>query len=179
MHTILHVSAWFQNEAPSSIAKSTPPMGAPKAAATPAAAPRESRECYYLTMIQRWNALRTQLFETLVNLLTSRNEVSLLSIISELAKESRVDFIVQFALRDSSTDRTTRMNHRTFLNRDDCCFLALLIFFVHFSFTNSYQFTAFLHFIELYLVSWFYSQPHSDHQINSIFIVKKDWSSFS
>ena len=40
---ILQVSAWFQKEAPSSKLKSTPPTGAPNAAATPAAAPPDTK----------------------------------------------------------------------------------------------------------------------------------------
>ena len=38
-----HVSFVDQKEAPSSREKSTPPMGAPKAAATPAAAPQATK----------------------------------------------------------------------------------------------------------------------------------------
>ena len=41
--TVLHVRPWFQNDDPSSKLKSTPPMGAPKAAATPAAAPLDTK----------------------------------------------------------------------------------------------------------------------------------------
>ncbi len=41
--TVLHVSDWFQKEEPSSKLKRTPPMGAPNAAATPAAAPEETK----------------------------------------------------------------------------------------------------------------------------------------
>ena len=41
--TVLHVRDWFQNEEPSSKLKRTPPMGAPNAAATPAAAPEETK----------------------------------------------------------------------------------------------------------------------------------------
>ena len=40
---VRHVSCCDQKEAASSIAKRTPPMGAPKAAATPAAAPAETK----------------------------------------------------------------------------------------------------------------------------------------
>ena len=42
-HTVLQVRAWFQNEEPSSKLKRTPPMGAPNAAATPAAAPLDTK----------------------------------------------------------------------------------------------------------------------------------------
>ena len=41
--TVLQVRAWFQKDAPSSKLKSTPPIGAPKAAATPAAAPLDTK----------------------------------------------------------------------------------------------------------------------------------------
>ena len=41
--TVFQVRAWFQNEDPSSKLKSTPPIGAPKAAATPAAAPLDTK----------------------------------------------------------------------------------------------------------------------------------------
>ncbi len=42
-HTTFHVRAWFQKDDPSSRLKSVPPMGAPKAAATPAAAPADTK----------------------------------------------------------------------------------------------------------------------------------------
>ncbi len=41
--TVLQVRDWFQNEEPPSKLKRTPPMGAPNAAATPAAAPEETK----------------------------------------------------------------------------------------------------------------------------------------
>ena len=41
--TVLQVRAWFQKEDPSSKLNNTPPMGAPKAAATPAAAPLDTK----------------------------------------------------------------------------------------------------------------------------------------
>lgn len=41
--TTFQVRAWFQKEEPSSRLKSVPPMGAPKAAATPAAAPADTK----------------------------------------------------------------------------------------------------------------------------------------
>ena len=41
--TILQVRFWFQKLAPSSKENSVPPIGAPKAAATPAAAPAETK----------------------------------------------------------------------------------------------------------------------------------------
>lgn len=43
VHTVFQVRDWFQNELPSSRLNRTPPMGAPKAAATPAAAPAETK----------------------------------------------------------------------------------------------------------------------------------------
>ena len=48
IRTVLQVRAWFQNEDPPSKLNSTPPMGAPKAAATPAAAPLEAKSRLYL-----------------------------------------------------------------------------------------------------------------------------------
>ena len=42
------VRFWFQKLEPSSRAKSTPPIGAPKAAATPAAAPAETKSRFSL-----------------------------------------------------------------------------------------------------------------------------------
>lgn len=41
--TTLHVSHWFQKDEPSSRLNRVPPMGAPKAAATPAAAPADTK----------------------------------------------------------------------------------------------------------------------------------------
>jgi len=41
--TTFHVSPWFQKEEPSSKLKRVPPIGAPKAAATPAAAPADTK----------------------------------------------------------------------------------------------------------------------------------------
>ena len=41
--TIRQVKPWFQKEAPSSKLNKTPPTGAPKAAATPAAAPPDTK----------------------------------------------------------------------------------------------------------------------------------------
>lgn len=41
--TTLHVSPWFQKDEPSSRLNRVPPMGAPKAAATPAAAPADTK----------------------------------------------------------------------------------------------------------------------------------------
>lgn len=41
--TTFQVRAWFQKDEPSSRLKSVPPIGAPKAAATPAAAPAETK----------------------------------------------------------------------------------------------------------------------------------------
>ena len=46
--TVLQVRGWFQNEEPPSKLKSTPPSGAPKAAATPAAAPLDAKSLLYL-----------------------------------------------------------------------------------------------------------------------------------
>lgn len=43
LHTTFQVRAWFQNEEPSSKLKRVPPIGAPKAAATPAAAPADTK----------------------------------------------------------------------------------------------------------------------------------------
>lgn len=41
--TTFHVSPWFQKDEPSSRLNKVPPMGAPKAAATPAAAPADTK----------------------------------------------------------------------------------------------------------------------------------------
>lgn len=41
--TTFHVSPWFQKDEPSSRLNRVPPMGAPKAAATPAAAPADTK----------------------------------------------------------------------------------------------------------------------------------------
>ena len=51
IHTVLQVRAWFQNEDPPSKLNNTPPKGAPKAAATPAAAPLEAKSRLYLPML--------------------------------------------------------------------------------------------------------------------------------
>lgn len=45
-----HVSCWFQKLAPSSRENSTPPIGAPKAAATPAAAPEETKSRFSVSL---------------------------------------------------------------------------------------------------------------------------------
>lgn len=41
--TTFHVSPWFQKDEPSSRLNKVPPIGAPKAAATPAAAPADTK----------------------------------------------------------------------------------------------------------------------------------------
>jgi hypothetical protein len=42
-NSVRHVSVWFQKDAPSSKTNKTPPIGAPNAEATPAAAPQATK----------------------------------------------------------------------------------------------------------------------------------------
>ena len=46
------VRLWFQKLAPSSSANRTPPTGDPKAAATPAAAPPDTKSRFYLSCLK-------------------------------------------------------------------------------------------------------------------------------
>ena len=48
--TILHVRAWFQKLAPSSRLNRTPPIGAPNAADTPAAAPPDTKSRFSVSV---------------------------------------------------------------------------------------------------------------------------------
>lgn len=45
-----HVSPWFQKDEPSSRLNKVPPIGAPKAAATPAAAPADTKSRLSLSL---------------------------------------------------------------------------------------------------------------------------------
>lgn len=51
--TTFHVSPWFQKDEPSSRLNKVPPMGAPKAAATPAAAPADTKSRLSLRRAER------------------------------------------------------------------------------------------------------------------------------
>mmetsp|Transcript_3433 Transcript_3433/g.11255 ORF Transcript_3433/g.11255 Transcript_3433/m.11255 type:complete len:250 (+) Transcript_3433:1251-2000(+) len=54
---VRHVNAWFQKDDPSSREKRTPPTGAPKAAATPAAAPPDTKSRFSWSLRNGANAL--------------------------------------------------------------------------------------------------------------------------
>ena len=67
--TIRHVSDWFQKLAPSSKAKRTPPIGAPNAADTPAAAPQAMKSRFTWSQRKSLNIWIVKILFTFIYLL--------------------------------------------------------------------------------------------------------------
>ena len=76
VYTIFQVRAWFQKLAPSSKLKRTPPTGAPKAAATPAAAPPDTKSRFSVSVRKYSSTWKRE-----KNLLTYGNTIYLLFLI--------------------------------------------------------------------------------------------------
>ena len=116
--TVLQVRAWFQKDDPSSRLNSTPPMGAPKAAATPAAAPLDTKS--RLSLWKKWQIKTFKFNDTVQTLVKSPTNLLATCIHTPIWSEVRVRKLDEFQndapeLRNSRTNDCTTVNHRALL----------------------------------------------------------------